>query len=142
MAMPVLADFAGHWQIDRVIDDRRAGQTGTLTGFAQFTREDRGLWYHETGLLTLGPAAPMAATRDYLWRQDGALIAVDYADGRPFHAFDPATPVACHLCLPDDYQVRYDFGLWPVWSAVWRVSGPRKDYLMTTTYRPADHACT
>ena len=65
---------------------------------------------------------------------------VDYADGRPFHEFDPARPRAAHWCDPDDYRVRYDFTRWPLWRAEWEVRGPRKDYLMMTDYRRDDAA--
>ena len=94
-----------------------------------------GLAYHETGLLTLGSAAPVTATRDYLWRWQAGRICVDYVDGRPFHDFNPAAPSAHHHCLPDDYTVTYDFSDWPRWHAHWRVTGPRKDYTMISRYK-------
>lgn len=136
--MPALKDFAGRWWIDRWIEDRRAGQVGRFTGQAHLTPDDLGLVYVETGQLTLGDAPPMAAERRYLWRPDdrGGVVVL-FADGRDFHRFDPATPqpAAHHLCTPDDYRVAYDFADWPAWSAVWEVSGPRKDYRMESRYR-------
>jgi hypothetical protein len=61
-----------------------------------------------------------------------------FADGRPFHAFDPgaARPEAAHDCPPDLYRVRYDFSDWPDWQAAWEVRGPRKDYRMVSRYAP------
>ena len=43
-------------------------------------------------------------------------------------------PVADHWCDPDTYKVRYDFREWPLWRAEWRVTGPRKDYVMRSVY--------
>jgi hypothetical protein len=64
------------------------------------------------------------------------VAAVEHGDGRPFHDFDPADPVARHLCGADDYAVRYDFADWPCWRAEWTVRGPRKDYRMVSAYAP------
>ena len=133
--LPTLADFEGDWSIDRQIDDHRVGQLGRFRGTARFLTVPSGLAYHETGLLTLGSAAPVTATRDYLWRWQAGRICVDYVDGRPFHDFNPAAPSAHHHCLPDDYTVTYDFSDWPRWHAHWRVTGPRKDYTMISRYK-------
>ncbi len=130
-------DFEGGWSIARHIDDHRSGQSGHFHGTAQFCAVPEGLAYHEAGLLTLGQALPLTATRDYLWCWSEKRIHVNYADGRPFHDFDPADPVARHYCDPDDYRVRYDFGGWPHWTADWSVTGPRKDYVSRSCFRRA-----
>lgn len=133
---PRLEEFAGLWRIVRQI--RQPGGDAGFAGTARFTPDGAGLHYREEGLLTLPAAPPMRAEREYLWRSDGAGIAVFFADGRAFHRFDPAAPEASHWCDPDDYQVRYDFTAWPGWRAEWRVTGPRKDYVMVSDYsRPA-----
>ena len=71
-----------------------------------------GLAYVEEGTLAFPGAAPMRASRRYLWRDGGAgTIDVWFEDGRFFHRFDaedPA-PAAAHDCPPDLYRVRYDF---------------------------------
>ncbi|MFN0115949.1 MAG: DUF6314 family protein [Paracoccaceae bacterium] len=131
---PRLADFAGRWLVERAIDDARAGQTGHFGGQATFTPDGEALIYEEEGTLRLGDAAPVHATRRYLWRQDGPDIAVLFPDGRPFHSFAPGAPGADHWCDPDSYRVAYDFARWPDWTARWRVTGPRKDYAMTSRY--------
>ncbi|WP_127900480.1 DUF6314 family protein [Solirhodobacter olei] len=136
--MPALRDFAGRWQLTRCILDRRAGAEGRFEGTATLTPGGAGLAYAETGLLTLGTAPPMTAERRYFWAEaPGGLIAVRFADGRPFHGFDPATgtPAASHWCDPDDYRVAYDLTRWPEWQATWDVTGPRKDYRMESFYR-------
>ena len=82
--------------------------------------------------------APREGTRQLI--KQAALvvlgIAVFFADGRAFHRFVPAadTVEADHWCDPDTYKVRYDFSRWPVWQAEWRVTGPRKDYVMQSVY--------
>lgn len=138
--MPELKDFEGRWAVTRRIADHLGGVTGRFDGVAVLTPDGAGLHYEERGTLALGGAAPMAATRTYLWRPapDGT-VAVLFGDGRPFHGFDPAAaaPEATHFCDPDDYAVRYDFGAWPVWHAVWTVRGPRKDYRMESRYSRA-----
>lgn len=131
-----LGDFAGLWRIERRIADR-LGPEGWLEGAARLTADGEGLAYEESGRLSLGGAAPFAATRRYLWRESGDGIELRFADGRFFHRFALARPEAEHPCGPDLYRVRYDFAAWPFWRAEWRVTGPRKDYVMTTDYRRA-----
>lgn len=132
-----IGDFEGTWTLSRRIEDRLGRQAGRFEGRAVLAPGGDGLVYEEAGTLTLGAAAPMQATRRYLWRAEGGLIAVEFDDGRHFHAFDPNAdrPEAHHDCAPDVYDVRYDFDNWPEWRAVWEVRGPRKDYRMESLYR-------
>jgi len=130
--------FQGRWQIERRIEDALTGQVAHLNGRATFVSDGEGLCYHEVGQLQMTGQPAMTAERRYLWRADLALIRVLFPDGRNFHSFDPgaAESEAQHDCAPDLYLVRYDFGERPIWSSRWQVSGPRKDYVMTTHYRP------
>lgn len=131
--MRVAGDFAGRWRIDRHIDDRLAGQTGWFEGAAELTPDGKGqLAWAERGLLRLGQGPAFEARRDYLWVFDAAGIEVLFPDGRPFHRFVPEGRAAGtdHPCGADLYRVTYDFTAWPVWTARWQVSGPRKDYVM------------
>lgn len=130
--IPDLAAFEGQWQVDRVIEDQRAGQTGRFTGTALFRPDAQGLVYEERGRLDLG-GTHFEAERRYLWRMGDGGIDVCFEDGRFFHRIGPK---AAHWCDPDDYHVLYDFGDWPRWQAVWRVTGPRKRYLTSSTYTP------
>lgn len=132
-----LADFAGHWRLKKDIADILTGEAGTFLGRAEFREAEGGLSYHEDGQFTLGSAAPLRAERRYFWRSDGDWVAVDYPDGRPFHRFRAADPVALHLCDPDTYEVAYGLSGWPDWTAMWTVTGPRKDYRMLCDYRRA-----
>jgi hypothetical protein len=135
--MPVLQDFVGLWRLERRITDAR-GPQARFSGTACFTRDAAGLQLDETGELQLAGQGRFQAERRYLWRQAGPEIAVFFADGRAFHRFTPtaARTEAAHWCDPDTYNVRYDFGAWPCWHAVWTVSGPRKDYVMQSRYDP------
>lgn len=137
-ALPLtLDDFRGTWHLERAITDHRAGSTGRFVGTAAFSADADGLAYIETGVLSLPGHPPIQAERRYRWRQDGAVIVVDFETGQPFHHFDPSKPEAAHWCAPDQYDVRYDFACWPRWCSVWTVIGPRKDYQMTNLYQPA-----
>lgn len=131
-----LSDFVGTWHLARDIDDWLSGAPARLEGSAALTASGIGATYEETGTLRLGTGPSVAARRRYLWRDVGHEIAVAFADGRPFHSFDPgeAQPEAEHLCGADLYRVRYDFTAWPVWRAVWEVRGPRKDYRLVSVY--------
>lgn len=132
-----LRAFTGRWRIERDIEDVLAARTGRFEGEASFDPVPDGLAYRETGTLTFAGAAPMAASRSYLWRDGGAgTIDVLFADGRFFHRIDAQEPrpAALHDCAPDTYRVSYDFRPWPRWQAEWRVTGPRKDYAMLSRY--------
>jgi hypothetical protein len=134
-----LAAFEGLWEIERAVEDLRAGRGGRLTGQARFTPAPGGLAYREEGRLVLGDGPAMTATRRYLWRDGGAgTIEVLFEDGRLFHRFcaDEPEPAAEHACPPDRYRVRYDFRAWPRWRAEWRALGPRKDYRTVTRFSP------
>ena len=132
-----LADFEGCWQLSRQIDDRLLARIGSFEGEARFAPGMGGLIYDETGALRFPGEAPLQAKRRYIWRETDSGIDVTYADGREFHRFEMgrAMSKAHHDCTPDTYLVTYDFTNWPDWSAEWQVSGPRKDYAMTTRYK-------
>ena len=133
-----LMDFTGDWTVMRTIEDRLAG-AGRFEGTARFSPDGTGLRYTEAGILTLSTGASMRAERTYLWRAiEAGLIEVLFDDARPFHRFDPNAGGAGerHYCDPDIYDVVYDFTKWPEWVSTWTVKGPRKDYIMRSTYRP------
>ncbi|WP_341861837.1 DUF6314 family protein [Gymnodinialimonas sp. 57CJ19] len=124
----------GRWRLSRVITDYRADMTGRFEGEAMWRPFDDGLEQVEEGTLRYGAAAPMQATRRYLWRSEGADLAVFFDDGRPFHTVPKAAEEALHDCPPDTYRVRYTFADKDQFSTLWRVTGPRKDMLLDTTF--------
>ena len=135
MRGPKLSDFAGEWRIERQIKDHLAGDTLKFSGTASFTPEDDALRYLETGILQRSGQADMTASQRYLWRQTEGGIEVFFADGRFFHRLESAEQAnAVHDCPPDFYRVAYDFSDFSRWNSRWRVTGPRKDYEMTSVY--------
>ncbi len=133
--MPGLDDFLGQWRLERIIDDRRAGERGRFDGTARITGDGVRAAYDETGLLRLPGRPPLTATRRYLWSAGAAGLEIAFADGRPFHHVPAAGGAAAHDCPPDRYAVVYDFSAWPDWTAVWTVTGPAKDYVAHSRYR-------
>lgn len=106
--------------------------------------------FHRTMFLVppQGPTAGPAQT----WH-------VTFEDGRFFHPWPAAAPAAAaagagaqgaaraqaanassgsevvHVCAPDLYQGEFlELAGQHAWSLRWRVTGPRKDYVMTTSY--------
>ena len=134
----VLADFAGRWTIARRII--QAGQPqARFEGIAEWTPSGADLAYHEEGFLHLAGQPPIRAQRRYLWKPD---LSVWFEDGRLFHHVPPTGGGAEHWCAPDTYRVRYRFGQWPRFETTWRVTGPRKNYAMISTFAPDAEAGT
>lgn len=131
-----LSGFQGDWRIQRRIDDRLSGRPGRFEGMARLTPEGDGLRYREEGRLWLGDGPGFPAHRSYLWLRGDTAIEVRFEDGRPFHAFRPEgrAPGTDHPCGRDLYRVTYDFTGWPIWSSEWIVTGPAKDYVMTSVH--------
>lgn len=134
--MITLADLQGGWHLTRTITDHRAGQMGRLVGECHWSPDAAGLIQRETGTLHFGAAPPMQASRSYLWRAEGADLAVYFEDGRPFHRLRPGALADCHHCDPDIYDVTYDLGRWPDWTQSWQVRGPRKDLTIESRFQP------
>lgn len=127
--------FAGTWQMVRIIENVSEGVIGEFWGEARFTPDGAGLTCRETGVLRFR-GADYHAERASLWRFDAnGRIEVRYEDGRPFHEFAFDEPEAVHDCGEDRYRVSYDFESPTAWLSRWEVTGPAKDYMMTTRYR-------
>lgn len=125
----------GRWHLSRVIT-HGDGREDRLEGEAIFTRAGPRLVQEEIGTLCTG-GQEFEARQRYLWAEAAGRIDVSFADNRPFHSIplNDSTPQTVHLCPPDRYEVAYDFTHWPHWRATWTVEGPRKDYVMVSTYR-------
>ncbi len=137
--MPQLGEFEGLWRIARRIEDEWMGTTGLFEGVARFTPDGQGLAYTEVGELRLPQEPPMPARRHLLWRETAEGICVLYDDGRPFHRIPARAHVAqdWHDCGFDSYDVTYNFTRWPQWRMIWKVCGPRKDYVSISDFRRA-----
>ncbi|MDC1381813.1 DUF6314 family protein [Octadecabacter sp.] len=130
-----LADFIGTYDVNRVIDDARAGGQSRFEGHAVIAAEAGGARYTENGHLIMNDQR-FAAQRSYLWRANGLRIDVLFEDGCAFHDFDPEQggQATEHLCGQDMYHGGYDVAEWPNWVVTWDVSGPRKHYRSVTRY--------
>jgi hypothetical protein len=134
-----LAALEGRWSLARRIVNAD-GSEAALEGEAVFRRAGLRLIQEEDGWLRLpGGGAPLRATRRYVWTAEKGRLEVLFEDNRPFHTvpLGVGRPETIYLCDPDRYAVAYDFTGWPAWRSVWRVEGPRKDYVMTSDYAPA-----
>lgn len=131
-----LWSFTGTWTLSRIIT-HAAGEADRFDGQANFTRAGPRLIQDETGVLTTR-AGSFNATRRYVWAERAGRLEVSFDDMRPFHAIPlgELRPETVHLCDPDRYHVAYDFSDWPRWRSVWTVEGPRKDYVMDSTFVP------
>jgi len=130
--------FEGAWQMLRIIENVSEGVIGEFWGECTFEpAEGGGLRCRESGVLRFR-GHDYQASRVSLWLFPGdGHIEVRYEDGRPFHDFVVDDPEAVHLCGDDRYAVSYAFGD-DSWISRWTISGPDKDYMMTTRYRRAD----
>lgn len=135
---PAFGDFVGDWHLARRIDHAQ-DPSASFTGRAVLSDAKGGFWYREDGQLQIKGHAAFTAERRYFWIEDAGGVTVLFDDGRPFHQIDLSGPVSedRHHCDPDIYDVHYDFTGWPNWTCTWRVQGPRKDYVMISSYSRA-----
>ena len=136
--IPSLAALEGVWLLERRIE-HADGAVHRLRGRAVFRRSGLRLVQEEEGALSGdGIARPLRASRRYLWSAAPGRLDCAFADGRPFHSvpLSVGRPETVHLCDPDRYHVSYDLTDFPRWQTRWHVTGPRKDYVMTSHYSP------
>lgn len=138
-----LARLAGAWRLTREVR-HATGQVDRMAGMCRFTpieagHQMAGLLQKETGVLETAQGR-FQASRQYIWTEADGAVQVYFDDMRPFLSIpkDAAKPHLTHICDPDRYDVVFDFTHWPNWQAVWRVTGPRKSYVMTSHFAP-DH---
>lgn len=135
--VPDIAQFLlGDWQVTRLGWDGVPARTMRLCGTARFSACSVGLLFEERGLISMG-AYVGEATRRYVFKIDSASAAtVCFEDGRPFHHLDLETGLACvqHDCAPDRYEGRYCVLAPTCWLLSWRVTGPRKNQVLTSRF--------
>ncbi|WP_024795640.1 DUF6314 family protein [Tomitella biformata] len=126
------ATLLGAWTFSRVIDDHQAGDEKLVEGTAEFARADAGrIRWAESGTLHVGgQELPVMRTSYIEPRGDGWFVT--FEDGRDFHPWAPGEAVD-HHCGADLYSGQIT-ATGPVGSFTvrWRVTGPKKDYTMTT----------
>ena len=128
--------MVGTWSVRRALRDRRSGQTGAFTGTAAFEPDGAGLRWTEEGLVQFGAHAGPARRRLAIVPA-GDGWQVRFADGRPFHALDLEGGPVEHACGADRYAGAYRLRDPDTLEVRWRVTGPRKDLEIATTYRRA-----
>jgi hypothetical protein len=139
-------DLLGTWTLSRVVEDRHAGQRlhveGTLvlatTPVPGATGRVDVSWV-EAGVLRRPGADPVAVSRELLVVPRGEGWWVLFSDGGDFHPWQPGGWVD-HPCGPDHYRGLVDLSGRPgggAWTVTWEVSGPLKDYTMTSVLTPA-----
>ncbi len=135
----------GQWSVVRAIRDYQSGQSGWFRGAARFVPEPGTgtslvLTYRESGELRFGAhRGPASRSLRYVERPDGAAD-VRFADGREFYQLDlrAGDCQAEHRCGADRYLVGTHLLSGDSFTEQWRVTGPAKDYEMTTTYVRTD----
>jgi hypothetical protein len=125
--------LVGTWAVKRTIDDRRERRTTRLHGTLSLTvvDEDRLDWHEELTWHLPGGDTPTERRLAVVRTDDGWWVRFD--DGRDFHPWVPGEQVV-HDCAPDTYRGTVD-GTPDGWTIVWEVSGPAKDYTMTSALR-------
>lgn len=143
------SQLLGSWSFTRSIAEHRTGARYRAHGTARFSPATGGRvrWFEEGVLTTDGGSRPFTRT---LFLVPGAQgWTVTFEDGRFFHPWVDGR--VTHLCGRDTYrgdiagpqssgtgggQDREPASCDAGWQITWTVSGPHKDYTMTTGYRP------
>lgn len=124
----LLAYLMGGWAVERLLKSGTAGHRGTFTGEAEFSPEPGGAAaaaYHEHGRLRW-PTYDGPAGRRLRYELTGdGVLAVRFADGRPFHTVELRGGRAAHVhpCGEDLYVGTLTVVDEDEWRQVWRVSG-------------------
>jgi hypothetical protein len=130
------AFLLGTWRMARRLHDFRLGISGRLDGIASFASAPGGLCYEEAGLLRFGAHQGEAVQRYRFSVDRHATAEVYFADGRPFHRLELSSGKAdiVHECGSDCYRGRYRVLHEDCLTLVWRVTGPRKRWLLATRF--------
>lgn len=129
----------GVWWLRRKLHDQRSSEHGQLIGSAVFSVDGASLHYSEKGRLAIGAhAGPAEQSYRYVFPSAGQA-AVHFRDGRFFHDLDLTGGAwdCVHLCDPDRYEGAFTALDADSWRVVWRVTGPRKDLILDSSYRRA-----
>lgn len=129
--------LVGRWRFHRMVVDRLEGVEHRVDGVLELsaqsadhlTWEERGHWHQPSGEVEVSRSLLLDHQPERGWW-------VRFEDGREFHRWAPGQAVL-HDCRPDTYRGTVT-GSVKGWTVVWEVSGPRKDYTMTTQLTPVD----
>lgn len=127
----------GSWQLTRVIDDRLTGEQSRVDGTLRLSEvspgrvrwDEQGHWHQAGGDITVSRSLWLVRS------EETADWWVRFEDGRDFHPWRPGEPVV-HPCAPDTYRGVVS-GTPHRWTVEWDVTGPAKDYSMSTELSPS-----
>lgn len=131
LTVPDPLSLLGVWTLARTIDDRQGAETSTVRGTTELVRLDDGrvLW-SESGIMQRGDhEIPVSRTLYVEPRATGWFVT--FEDGRDFHPWEPGEEVV-HPCAADTYVGRIELVDPDTWTVEWNVTGPAKDYTMTS----------
>jgi hypothetical protein len=145
LRLDTLGYLLGTWQVTRVIDDRRAGITGSFEGVAVLAGSPGAdllapgarAHYTETGTLRYGTHTGPARRSLGATRLDGGAVLLSFPNGLPYIELDLSTGVCerRHPCGEDIYDSAMVVHSADVLEERWLVRGPAKDYSAVTTLR-------
>lgn len=128
--------FEGPWALSKTIEHYSDAGTATFAGQAEFVRTETALAYEEKGVMRVADMV-LESTQKQNWRFPGFhQVEIDFADGRFFCGFDLSLDPAhtTHDCPPDFYRGTLRVDAIDRWRLIWRVKGPRKDYMSVAEY--------
>ena len=143
-AADILRQLEGDWTLHRRADGR-----ALMDGEASFSAtDDGGLIYREHGEASMPDGQSFHAERSYLYRsrKDGFSVFFPENPPRLFHDIgltrdgDRLFGDARHPCGDDLYLSRYEFFGDGTFTTRHDVSGPRKKYVLETSYARKDAA--
>jgi Family of unknown function (DUF6314) len=130
----------GSWKLSRSIEDHRSGIRGSFRGTAVLAAaqpqpqphpEGGRASYDEAGEMSFGAyTGPASRHLEYATRPGSGLVAVSFADGRPFFDLDLSSGrwQGIHPCRDDRYELAFVVRSPDVVEERWHVTGPAKDY--------------
>ena len=140
-ASGIVAQLQGNWTLHRRADGRVL-----MDGAATFAAAGDGHFiYRESGQAVMADGQSFQAERSYIYtnRDDGFSVFFAEKPPRLFHDVVlreiAGTPTgdACHPCGDDLYLSRYEFLRDGTFTIRHDVSGPRKTYILKTSYARA-----
>ena len=128
----VPTSLVGSWKLARVIVDHLADEESRVEGTTRLTVDDDGRirWVEDGTLFRRGVELPVSRVLFLQSRGERGWF-VTFEDGRDFHPWEPGHRVE-HPCAPDHYVGLVEAVAGGAWGVTWRVTGPKKDYTMTS----------
>lgn len=121
----------GDWSFVRTVEDRLGGEVLRVDGALSLVEEGLSrIRWHERGVMRR-ETGDLEVFRVLFLVEGEAGWLVTFEDGRPFHPWRVGEWVE-HPCAADLYRGLVKADGSELWSVTWQVSGPRKDYVMTT----------